>query len=89
MLKPYARSDVYNMIRTHQDFQGRHYYEHLGLDPNARDQYVGEPWYELTANFADNYDQNSFDPDYDTLPLEHFEERVRKVFGALGPTALG
>ena len=63
MLKPYVRSDVYNMIRTHQDFQGRHYYEHLGLDPNARDQYVGEPWYELTANFADNYDQNSFDPD--------------------------
>lgn len=89
MLKPYVRSDVYNMIRTHQDFQGRHYYEHLGLDPNARDQYVGEPWYELTANFADKYDQNSFDPDYDTLPLEHFEERVRKVFGTLGPTPLG
>ena len=86
MLKPYVRSDVYHMIRTHQDFQGKHYYGHLGLDPDARAQYEGEPWYELTANFADNYDQNSFDPEYDTLPLEHFEDRVRKVFGALGPT---
>lgn len=88
MLKPYVRDEVYHMIRTHQDFQGKHYYEHFGLDPDAREQYRGEPWFELTANFADNYDQNSFDPDYDTLPLEHFADRVRKVFGTLGPTPL-
>ena len=69
--------------------RARHYYEHLGLDPDARAQYEGESLYDLTANFADNYDQNSFDPDYDTLPLEHFEDRVRLVFGALGPTPLG
>ena len=89
LLKPYVRRDVYDMIRTHQDFQGKHYYEHFGLDPDARAQYEGESFFDLTANFADNYDQNSFDPDYDTLPLEHFEDRVRLVFGALGPTPLG
>lgn len=88
LLKPYVREDVYHMIRTHQDFQGKHYYDHFGLDPNARAQYEGASWFDMTANFADNYDQNSFDPDYDTLPLEHFEDRVRTVFGALGPTPL-
>ena len=31
--------------------------------------------------FADDWDQTAFDPDYDTLPLEHFEPMVREVFG--------
>src|SRR4051812_45462131 len=30
ILKPYVRTDVYEMIRVHQDFQGRHYYHHFG-----------------------------------------------------------
>ena len=80
ILRPYVRSDVYNMIRAHQDFQGRHYYAHFGGDPNAREQYRGEPWFELAARFADEWDQIAFDPDYDTLPLEHFEPLVRKLF---------
>lgn len=88
LLKPYVRDDVYQMIRTHQDFQGKHYYHHFGADPEAREQYRGEPFFDLTATFADHYDQNSFDPDYDTLPLEHFEDRVRAVFADLGPTPL-
>ena len=88
ILKPYVRREVYDMIRTHQDFQGKHYYEHFGLDPDARAKYEGAPFYDMTATFADDYDQNSFDPDYDTLGLEHFEDRVRLVFRSLGPTPL-
>jgi predicted HD phosphohydrolase len=80
ILRPYVRDDVYQAIRAHQDFQGRHYYHHFGGDANARDQYRDEPWFDLAAKFADDYDQTAFDPDYDTLPLEHFEERVRVVF---------
>jgi predicted HD phosphohydrolase len=81
ILKPYVRDDVYWMILVHQDFQGRHYYHHFGGDPNARDQYQGHPAYELAERFADEWDQAAFDPDYDTLPLEHFEPRVRELFG--------
>jgi predicted HD phosphohydrolase len=80
ILRPYVRSDVYNMIRAHQDFQGRHYYAHFGGDPNAREQYRGESWFGLAEQFADDWDQIAFDPDYDTLPLEHFEPLVRKLF---------
>ena len=80
ILKAYVRDDVYQAIKAHQDFQGRHYYEHFGQDPNAREQYAGEPWFELAARFADEWDQVAFDPDGETFPLEHFEPKVREVF---------
>ena len=78
IIKPYVREDVYHVIRAHQDFQGRHYYHHFGADPNARDQYAGAPWFDLAAQFADEWDQTAFDPDYDTLKLDHFEPLVRE-----------
>jgi predicted HD phosphohydrolase len=80
IIKPYVRPEVFHMVAAHQDFQGKHYYAHFGGDPNARDQYRGEPWYDLTARFADEWDQIAFDPGYDTLPLEHFEPLVREKF---------
>jgi predicted HD phosphohydrolase len=80
MLKPYVSEDTYRVIQVHQDFQGRHYYEYFKMDPDARRQYRGEPWYELAERFADDWDQTSFDPDYPTQPLEHFEPMVRELF---------
>ena len=80
ILRPYVREEVAEVIRTHQDFQGKHYYQHFGANPNAREQYRDEPWFALGERFADEWDQTSFDPDYDTEPLEHFEPLVRKVF---------
>ncbi len=77
ILRPYVRDEVYEMIRAHQDFQGRHYYAHFGGDPNARDKHQGAPWYGLAEQFADEWDQIAFDPDYDTLKLDHFEPLVR------------
>jgi hypothetical protein len=70
------------MILVHQDFQGRHYYSYLGMDPDAREKYRGHEQYALAERFADEWDQAAFDPDYDTLPLEHFEPRLRAVFGS-------
>jgi len=71
---------VHEVILAHQDFQGLHYYAHFGGDPDARAKYEGQPWFDLAAQFADDWDQIAFDPDYDTLPLEHFEPLVREVF---------
>jgi predicted HD phosphohydrolase len=78
IIKPYVREDVYHVIRAHQDFQGRHYYQHFGADPNARDKYLGAAWFELAAQFADEWDQVAFDPAYDTLALDHFVPLVRE-----------
>lgn len=82
ILKPYVREEVFQMIKAHQDFQGRHYYQHFGGDTNARDKYEGEAWYGLAARFADEWDQVAFDPDGPYEPLEHFEPMVREVFAA-------
>jgi predicted HD phosphohydrolase len=80
ILQPYVSRETYEIIRTHQDFQGKHYYALMGRDPNARQQYEHEPWYELARQFTDEWDQTSFDPNYDTLPLEHFEPMLDRVF---------
>jgi predicted HD phosphohydrolase len=80
ILKPYVRHDVYCMVAYHQDFQGRYYYEHLGMDPNLRDQHRDQTWYELAERFADQWDQKAFDPDYPVETLEHFESMVVQVF---------
>jgi predicted HD phosphohydrolase len=90
ILRPYVRPEITEMIRVHQDFQGRHYYHHFGGDPNAREKHRSElspEVFALAEQFADEWDQRAFDPDYDTLPLEHFEPAVRRVFGAAGPSA--
>lgn len=92
ILKPYVRPEVHTMILVHQDFQGRHYYGHFGGDPDARNKHrdalTDDEW-RLAEQFADEWDQKAFDPDYDTLPLEHFEDKVRSVFSAakMFPTA--
>jgi predicted HD phosphohydrolase len=89
ILRPYVRDEVYKMILVHQDFQGRHYYQHFGGDPNARETHRDEltdDEFALAERFADEWDQIAFDPDYDTLPLSHFEDKVRNVFA--NPTRL-
>ncbi len=80
ILKPYVRPEIYDAIRVHQDFQGKHYYQHFGGDVNARDQYEDATFYELAARFADDWDQVAFDPDGHYEPLEHFEPLVREIF---------
>lgn len=80
ILRPYVRFDVYCMVAHHQDFQGRWYYEHLGMDPNLRERHVGEPWFHLAEQFADEWDQKAFDPEYQSETLEHFEPMVIRVF---------
>jgi len=80
MIRPWVPEEVYWVVKVHQDFEGMHYYARVGLDPMMRRKHAGHPSYELAERFADAWDQNAFDPDYDTLPLEHFEPLLREVF---------
>ncbi|HZS05463.1 MAG TPA: HD domain-containing protein [Blastocatellia bacterium] len=80
ILRPYVSRETYEIVRTHQDFQGRHYYALMGMDPEARRRHAAEPWYPLACRFTDEWDQTSFDPAYDTLPLEHFEPMIDRIF---------
>ena len=80
MIRPWVSDEAYWVVKYHQDFQGRHYYEQMGLDPEMRRRHIGHEHYEMAERFADEWDQAAFDPEYDTLPLEHFEPMVREVF---------
>ena len=44
-----------------------------------REEYRGHQAFEHTAQFCHLFDQNAFDPDYDTMPLEAFEPMVQRV----------
>ena len=45
-----------------------------------REQFINNPYYESCKEFCEKYDQNSFDPDYDTLELEFFIPMVQNLF---------
>ncbi|MGP4015387.1 HD domain-containing protein [Saccharopolyspora sp. 5N708] len=80
ILRPYVRDEVHWIIQHHGVFQMYYYAHHYGGDRNARDRYRDNPHYQACVDFCERYDQSSFDPDYDTLPLEFFEPMVRRVF---------
>jgi len=79
IMKPYVSEANWWMMDKHGIFQGYYFFHYLGLDRNMREQFRGHEHFEYTAQFCHLYDQNSFDPDYDTMPLEAFEPLLRRV----------
>ena len=35
--------------------------------------YLGHPYFDCAVEFVDFYDSESFDPSYESLPLEEFD----------------
>jgi predicted HD phosphohydrolase len=87
ILKPYVSDDLYWTIKYHQDFQGKYYYEHLGMDKDARERFRGEPWFATAEKLVDRWDAPAFDPAYDVDSLESFEPEVIRVFSKPKRTA--
>ena len=80
ILKPFVSEKHLWIVEHHAIFQGYYFWHHVGADRNAREKFRDHPHFDDTAEFCALYDQCSFDPDYDTLPLETFEPMVRRVF---------
>ena len=80
ILKPYVSEKTHWIVERHGEFQLYYYAHHLGGDRNKRDKYKGHKYYQDTVDFCEKYDQNSFDPNYKSFPLEFFEPIVKKVF---------
>ncbi|MDE0942117.1 MAG: HD domain-containing protein [Alphaproteobacteria bacterium] len=79
ILQPYLREECVWIASHHGLFQKYHYAHHLGGDRHEREQYRDHPHYDACCYFCDAWDQAAFDPDYDSLPLEHFAPRVRQL----------
>ena len=80
VLRPYVSEKVYWIMLHHGLFQEYYYAHHMGRDRNARDKFKDHQYYQDAVDFCENWDQKSFDPDYDSLPFEHFEPMGRNVF---------
>jgi predicted HD phosphohydrolase len=81
IVKPFVSEKNHWIVKHHGIFQGYYFFHHFGLDRNMRDRYRDHAFFDDCAEFCANYDQNCFDPEYDTLPLTHFEPLVRDFFG--------
>ena len=79
VMRPYVSDENYWMMAHHGIFQGYYFFHYLGLDRNMRDQFRGHPNFERTAMFCARHDQNAFDPNYHTMPLEAFVPMVQRV----------
>ena len=80
ILKPYVSEKTHWIIEKHGEFQMYYYAHHLGGNKNIRDKYKDHKYFQDTIDFCEKYDQNSFDPKYDSLPLEFFKPIVKKIF---------
>ena len=80
ILKPYVSEKTHWIIEKHGEFQMFYYAHHLGGDKNKREKYKDHKYYQDTINFCEKYDQNSFDPNYKSLPLDFFKPMVKKIF---------
>lgn len=79
VLRPFVSEKIYWIVKHHGVFQMYYYAHHCGGDRNSREIFEDNPWYQDAIEFCHNYDQNCFDPDYDTEHLEFFEPILRRV----------
>jgi predicted HD phosphohydrolase len=79
VLKPFVSEENHWMLQHHGIFQGYYFFHYLGLDRNLREQFRGHPAFERTAMFCARHDQNAFNPDYDTMPLEAFVPMLHRL----------
>jgi predicted HD phosphohydrolase len=80
VLRPFVSERVCWIVQKHALFQAYNYAHLDGGDRNARDKYIDHPFYDDCVEFCELFDQNCFDPAYDSLPLEHFRPIVEEVF---------
>lgn len=80
LMEPYITPNDHWMLVHHAIFQNLHCHHHPTMDRDGRDKWLGHPAFEQTAEFVAKFDQNTMDPNYDSMPIEAFEPMVRRLF---------
>lgn len=79
IVKPFVSDANYFMVKHHGTFQGYYFWDHIGLDGSAREQFRGHEHFDYTEEFCAEYDQTAFDANYTSNPLEHYEPLIRQI----------
>ena len=80
VIKPFVREECSWVCEHHGIFQMVYYAHFHGGDPDIRDRFLDHPYYQAAVDFCERWDQASFDPVYEALPLQHFVPLVHDVF---------
>lgn len=80
ILRPYLREQCTWVVANHGLFQRYYYAHHFGGDREVRRRHENNPYYDDAVAFCARWDQVSFDPAYESLPLAHFEPMVHEAF---------
>ena len=80
VLRPFVSEKTRWIVEQHGLFQAYYYNHYYGKDRNLRDKFKGHEFFKDTIDFCERWDQKSFDPEYGSFPLDHFEPMVRNIF---------
>jgi predicted HD phosphohydrolase len=80
ILRPFVREEVTWVVENHGVFQMYYYAHHFGRDQNARDRHTAHPSFQAAVDFCERWDQNCFNPAFESKPLSFFEPMVEEVF---------
>ncbi len=80
IIRPYMSEKLHWIIKVHGVFQMYYYGKQMGLNPDARDRYSNHKWFDDAVEFCEKYDENCFDPDYNSEPLSYFQPMIQEVF---------
>jgi predicted HD phosphohydrolase len=84
IVKPVVSEANWWMVKHHGIFQGYYFWDHIGLDKNAREEFRGNQYFEYTEEFCAKYDGPGFDSDYVSAPLSYFEPLIHDLFKPKG-----
>lgn len=80
IIRPFVRDECTWVVEHHGLFQTYYFGHFYDWDRNARDTHKDHPCYQTCVDFCERWDQSSFDPGYDSEPLDFFAPMVREVF---------
>ncbi len=80
LLEPYVDERTHWVVKHHGLFQGYYYFHHLGGNRDARDEFAAAEYYEDCVWFCQEYDQNCFDPGYDSMTIDDFRPMLGELF---------
>jgi len=84
IVKPFVSEANHFMVKNHGVFQGYYFWDYIGMDGNAREEFRDSPHFDYTEEFTRLYDQTAFDATYTSNPLEHYAPLIRDILKADG-----
>lgn len=84
IVKPFVSEANHFMVKNHGVFQGYYFWDYIGMDGNAREEFRDSPHFDYTEEFTRLYDQTAFDASYQSNPLEHYAPLIRDILKADG-----